>query len=258
MSQEAEPDVNTGDGDLPVIPADNVDLEPGPNTRGQLRLAGRTVDEHIQLPTRKRKVGPRHQSLPSARGPLRSQSSQGDLPVFSPTTPGLAWEDDPELPQLNSTLREAAGPPTAGPSSGRSNQTFNFSGISQLSHISQSKAGLWLTTQHQNRVSQLSSVDSFQAAVNAAHLETSLLSTDDEVEFQEAIDQPLPQDKSLSPPKQPDQASEPPGQASEPSEQALGPSDQPSGTPDPIQGPSDRPSGPPSEPSEPSEPSDHP
>ena len=267
MSQEADPAEITGDGVNPVIPDDAAaELDPGPNTRRQLRLAGRAVEDDIPLPDRRRRIaGQRPQSLPAVHE-QPSVTSEGDLPVFSPTTPGLQWDEDPTLAQLNSTLSEepTAAPPTAGPSTGRSDRSFNFSGISQLSNISLSKEGLWLT-RNQCRTSNISSVDSFQAAINAANLETSLLSTDDESDFQEAISQPLPRDKSDSPPEPEARVTEPSDQTS----QDIGLAPQPSEPSEPedsssdIEGESSDPDDPTweprrrrSEPSEPSEPSD--
>jgi hypothetical protein len=209
----------------PVGPVQEEELEPGPSTRRQRRLAGQELPDDIGLPiTKRRPAAKRPQSLPVLKERWIVEENEDDGEVFNPKTPRLSTEN--LVPLLSSTLRS---PSTAGPSTGRSDKTFNFTGAS-----GSKEPGLWLTKHQANR--KESSVDSFQAAVDAAHLEVSYLDSEGselDEDFQEAVDQPLPlpdEDEARDPPEQAsnpsEQASNPSEQASNPSEQASNPSEQ--------------------------------
>ena len=220
MSRVDPPDPNEHDRPQPVESEreKSPTLEPGPCTIRQRLLAGQELKEDIPLPERRKRQGSakRPRSLPVVREREPLEEQEEDLPVFTPKTPRLGSIDN-LVPLHSSTLRE---PVTAGPSTGRSDKTFNFTepGVST--------PGLWLTQGHPRNRRDDSSVDSFQAAVDAAHLEVSKLSSADssiDEDFQEAIDRPLPLDVVDPPPEPEDQASEPADQASNLSDQAPNP-----------------------------------
>ena len=197
-------------------------LEPGPATRRQRLLAGEELTVEVSLATRRRQAPSvkrlqRPQSLPvvTERPPVGQEEDY--LPVFTPRTPGSISVEN-LVPLLSSTLQDQV---SAGPSTGRSDKTFNYSGRRPRS------PGLWLTRDQLRSRKDVSSVDSFQAAVDAAHLEVSHLSSEGsslDEDFQEAIERPLPPDLASEPS---DQAPKPSEQASEPSDQLLDPPEQP-------------------------------
>ena len=141
---------------LDVHPGDPV---PGTSTRSQYRLAGRQVSDNIPLPERRRVTASRQPSnLPDVEEEGSSVTSEDTNGALSNLTSidSLAWDEETEVPNFESTRRTSSGPSTAG----RSDKTFNYSG--DLSPERPNR--LWLTEAEQ-RIN-LSRVDTFQADVN--------------------------------------------------------------------------------------------
>ena len=187
------------DGNIVHEDLDEPEVTQGPitgtSTRNQYKLAGKKVADNIPLPERRRISS---SSRPSnllviseeASGAAGNLEAEG---VFqSPrTADSLAWDEYSETPQFESSR---------GPSTGRSDKTFNYSGISTPGILEPDAS--WLTHGAGEDRRNLSSVDSSSGNNRRlAELEDQLDTSVEDDEFQEADSvTPIPSDRDVTPP----------------------------------------------------------